>query len=193
MAEYSFVIRLLLRRARPLFRQNRIEVCITPFTFLHGVFQEQSFAAHTQLFHHAIRSAILRVAGGPDAVQFQLVESNVKNGASAFGHVAVTPIFAIENVAEVGGAIRFVVDFSIRSPARRLGAATASALRGRERETPASLRAYLVPKSSGVLLRDRTHTHGRRFRRPRGLRAAAAVRSRAETSDPFRHHSEWRG
>src|ERR1700691_3446429 len=106
----SFVYQRLMRRVEPLCRQNRVEVCIAPLTFLHGVFEEQSFAAHAQFFHHTIRSAILRVAGSPDAVQLQFVESDIKHGADAFGHVAMSPIFAIENVAEVASAARFVTD-----------------------------------------------------------------------------------
>src|SRR5580658_8225542 len=106
----SFVYQRLMRRVEPLFRQNRVEVCIAPLTFLHGVFEEQSFAAHAQFFHHTIRSAILRVAGTPDAVQLQFVESDVKKRAGAFGHIAMSPIFAIENVAEVASAILFVAD-----------------------------------------------------------------------------------
>src|SRR5271170_6450284 len=106
----SFVYQLLLRRARPLFRQNSVEVCITPLTFLHRVLQEQSLAAHAQFFHHAIGGTILRVAGGPYAVQLQFIERDVKHGAGAFGHVAMPPILAVQYVAEVGGAVRFVVD-----------------------------------------------------------------------------------
>src|SRR5580704_13521826 len=106
----SFVYQRLLRCAQPLFRQNCVEVCITPFAFLHGVFQEQSLAAHAQFLHHAVRSEILRAAGGPDAVQLQFVERDVKNGASAFGHVPMSPIFAIENVSEVAGSVLFVAD-----------------------------------------------------------------------------------
>src|SRR5271156_178646 len=64
----SFVYQFLLRRAQPLFRENRVEVCITPLTFLHRVLQEQSLAAHAQFFHHAIGGAILRVASCPDAM-----------------------------------------------------------------------------------------------------------------------------
>src|SRR5271163_4331786 len=51
---WSFEYGLLLRRAQPVFRQNSVEVGITPFTFLHRVLEEQPLAAHAQLLHHAI-------------------------------------------------------------------------------------------------------------------------------------------
>jgi hypothetical protein len=83
---------------------------VLPFAFYKYVSFEAAFVFHSRFLHDARRCGVLRTADCRNAVEFKFFKSEIDQCFGGFGGVTVTPIFAVEDVADFSSFVFCVPD-----------------------------------------------------------------------------------